>query len=447
MKRMWLRLEESSPVIPFIRDNLGWIAISLVLAIMIWVVATLDENPIEQREFVSSIDINFLENNDDEVILNRTSITTEAKVTLRAPVKSWLELVPEDIEVHADLQGLPVGVHTVKLEASIRDNGPSGRVISVSPATIRVEIVPFQERRFSVDVIVSTRFNSAEYNVDKSTCEGQEVVVSGPAELVDRVAKAELRIVVINPENPNPSTRPVTLINTADSEFTSTQLDNIKIVPERLTCEVDVQQIENVLRVEPNVVGAPPPGYLIGEITHTPEVVLVSGDSSLIEALNGVVQTAEVDTSNQIGQFSREVNVVLPAGVTTSQRITVTVDIIPVQTTLQIPEVPVQITNLDPSFTASVLPETVNVTLAGPEPLIQNVTIEDLSVTVDVSGLSEGTHTGLTAQVNLLQATLQEDVIGTAQPNNVTVVITLTSSETPALSPTPRLRVWGKVVP
>lgn len=447
MKRLWSRLESSSPMIPFIQDNIGWILISLVLSVMIWVVATLDENPIEQREFASPIEISFVEDDNDDVILNQNSalvpLTEEAKVTLRAPVNSWLELVPEDIEIRADLRGLPVGIHTVELEASIRDDGPSGRVISISPTRVNVEIVAYGEERFPVEVIISTRFNSAEYEVDVSACEGQEVLVSGPADLVNRVDRGELRLTLLNPEQPSSRPRLITLIDNEDRELTLTETDSLTIVPDRLSCEVDIQEPENVLRVEPNVVGAPPPGYFIGEITHTPERVLVSGDSSIIETLNGIVQTTEVDTTNQTGQFSREVDVVLPEGITTSRRIRVTVDILPVQTTRNFSEIPVQITNLDPSLSAAVIPETVTVTLEGPEPLLQNVTVEDLSVTVDVSGLGEGTHTEITAQVNLLQATLQEDVVGTTQPNTVSVIITLTPTETTEPSPTPRVKIWG----
>ncbi len=447
MKRLWARLEEASPVIPFIRNNIGWIATSLILAVMIWVVATLDENPIEQREFVRPIPIEFKEDENDEVILRSTStLTTEARVTLRAPVNSWLELIPEDIEVWADLRDLPVGVHTVELQASINDNGPSGRVISISPSTINVEIVPFQERRFSVEIVVSTRFSLAEYEVDVSTCEGQEVVVSGPTDLVNDISKAELRLNLLRPSSIN-LVRNVTLLDNEDNDYLPSTLANLQVTPDRLSCQVGIQQTENVLRVVPNVVGAPPPGYVIDEITHTPEQVLVRGDSTIIETLNGIVQTTEVDTSNQTGQFSREVDVELPAGITTSQRITVTINIVPVQTTLQFPEVPVQITNLDPAFEVSFIPETVTVTIEGPEPLVQNVSIEDFSVTVDASGLSEGTYTGLPAQVNFFQANLQEAVSGATQPNNVSVIISLIPTETPETVPTSSLRIWGKTLP
>src|SRR5215213_7382442 len=102
MKR---RLELFLPeLFEFIRKNSEWLILSLILSLIIWIVATLDQNPVEQRELTESIPVEYMENSDVIRSSNFVINNREVKVTLRAPRSTWEIINSEDIRVFADLR-------------------------------------------------------------------------------------------------------------------------------------------------------------------------------------------------------------------------------------------------------------------------------------------------------------------------------------------------------
>src|SRR5260370_25063752 len=103
-------MQRSSTVLRFILDNLGWMVASLLLAIIVWYVATSQQNPVEQQRLPNRVPIQML--TDDGVMIVDTPVNT-AQVTIRAP-RSLLDVVQtEDINVMADLTKRPPGTHPV----------------------------------------------------------------------------------------------------------------------------------------------------------------------------------------------------------------------------------------------------------------------------------------------------------------------------------------------
>lgn len=432
-------------VLRFIIDNLGWMGISIFLALIIWVVAQLDANPIQQREFPESITIQFIENNNDNVVLLASStLRRTARVTIRAPRHSWDRLGRNHIEVYADLTNLGVGTHTVDLYGEINDDGPSGRVVSISPANILVEIVPLERLTLPVTVTPFSEL-SAEYEIEPPVCETQQVVVSGPNVLVNQVAGAQVRISIRRSEPPFSHIARVVLFDERGNELSTRDLDSLTVTPSQITCEIIVSRVEGTqeLLVAPVITGSPPQGYAITNRSWEPLKVVVVGDLSLIESMGGVVQTEPINANGATSSFSRTVRVELPEGVQIrpeTTRVTVTVEISAITTTEQFADVPIQLRNLNPSLVvASVVPRTVSVTIEGPAPLIRDLTIEDISVIVDLSGLGEGTHTDLATRASILREAVAGSATITVQPNVISVVLSQIATPTP----TPQHRIIG----
>lgn len=432
-------------VVRFIIDNLGWMGISILLALIIWVVAQLDANPIQQREFAESITIQFIENNnDDTVLLASSTLRRTARVTIRAPRHSWDQLERSDILVYADLTELGVGTHTVDLVGEISDSGPSGRVISISPVNILVEIVALEKLTLPITVTPFSEL-SAEYEIASPVCNSQQIEISGPDTLVDLVSGAQVRLSVRRVDPPFTHTGRVVLFDDAGNELSTLDLDSLTITPSQISCEIEVSRVEGTqeLLVAPVITGSPPQGYTISNRSWDPLKVVVVGDPDLIESMGGVAQTEPINTNGATSSFSRTVQVELPEGVQVrpeTTRITVTVAITPITTTEQFTDVPIQLRNLNPALlVTSVVPQTVSVTIEGPAPLIRDLTIEDISVIVDLTGLGEGTHTDLLTRASILQEAVASSATITVQPNMISVV--LSSIATP--TPTPYYHIIG----
>ncbi|NDJ86050.1 MAG: hypothetical protein GYB66_09205 [Chloroflexi bacterium] len=441
------------PILKFIAANSGWLLVSLALAIIIWLVASLDENPVEQREFPESITIEFIQDRADTTLLSSTTLRRTARVTIRAPRNSWDELRQSDIEIHADLRDLEPGIHDVDLEGYIVDSGPPGRVVSVSPEDITVEIVPLETRTLELQILVFSEL-PAEYEYSEPQCESGTVTISGPGSLVQRVSSATVRLSLRTPGQAERHLERVIIRDNEGDEFSIRELDNLQIDPAQVECHVDVQRIENrdFLLVDVILEGTPPDGYALERWQANPEQVVVVGDPDLIASLGGVVQTTPIEITGQTSDFSRTVDLILPEGIQLrpeDTEVSVTVDIAPISTTMQFAEVPIRPVNLNPAFIASVVPQTVSITVQGPAPLIEDLTQEDLRVTVDLENYLEGTHTNLTPDVTLLREGLQDQVTVTVQPDALNVVISKPPTPTPDMpqpgsSSTPRLDIVGR---
>ena len=432
------------PAIQFLIANSAWIVTSIVLAFLIWIIATLEANPIQQREFAQSVSIRFIEDADIVHIATTGEIRT-VRVTIRAPRSTWDTLQSSNIEVWADLRGLAPGQYEIELEGRIKPDGPRGRVISISPATIAIEMVQVKERYVEVlpVVVVEPPPGYSYPAASPAQCNPREVLVSGPATLVDQVTAAQARLNLQSFTTPRSITRAVTLVDENNSAIDNRMLGQLQVEPENVTCDVEIQALEGLLAVQPVYTGEPAEGYRVEGYTVDPETVIVQGDSNLINAMAGIVQTEPIDITGQTGTFSRNVQVILPDGVqlqSETQLITVTIAISPRIGTANFDDVPIQITNLDPSLAAVTLPDSISVVVIGPQPLIETLTLEDISATIDLTGRTAGQHVDVPIQVRLLQDSLVNVATVTFEPQTITV--TLASVATP--EPTPTSEIFGR---
>src|SRR6266568_4660807 len=94
-------------------DTLGTLLIALVLAILVWIIALNEVNPIQEKTFGQSVPISLI--NIPPNTLLTGNVITRATVTIRAPQQVWLTLSAQQIQLTADLGGLGPGTHAVDL--------------------------------------------------------------------------------------------------------------------------------------------------------------------------------------------------------------------------------------------------------------------------------------------------------------------------------------------
>jgi YbbR domain-containing protein len=170
-------------------ENLSLFGLALVLAIIVWITAANEENPIEERVFPRPIAVTFIDLPTNMVITSPQS--AEATVSIRAPAQIWSTLSSNQLEVSADMSGLSSGRHAVPLLARVLAN--DAEVLAVEPSEISVEL----ERIIasSVPVVLSLRGEPAvgyasgypEVSTDSAT-------VTGPERLVEQVSEIQLAL-------------------------------------------------------------------------------------------------------------------------------------------------------------------------------------------------------------------------------------------------------------
>lgn len=428
-------MRESS-LIQFTLRNLGWMAASFFLAMVVWLAANMSNNPLEERE-ISNIPIEL--NLPDGYVITSQSKTRVDIVRVRAQKSEWNLLVPDDIEVTADLSDVKkAGEYRLELNAEV-ETPRHGKVVSMRPSTVTITVDREAEKRIPLRITHTDPPLGYSYSSEPS-CDQTEVTVRGSEQKVNSIVAAEVRMDLSEQRNP--------VLNTTFSltpvQENGTRVTDVELTPTTVLCSVDIQARSDVfqMRVLPEVINDPPDGYIFEGYIAEPETVGVTGDQDAISDMGGVVRTVPIDLTAQTQTFTAAVPLALPNGVSpvpenTNIRVTVTISAVP--SSRQFQEVPVEVTGIDPTlYEATVLPNAVTVLVVGPEPLLPNR--DDLRVVVDLQGMGEGNFQ-VTPQGMLVDQVLSNDMTISVRPEQLSVtIVPIDGSSTPEPSPSPPQR-------
>jgi YbbR domain-containing protein len=162
-------------------------------------------------------------------------------------------------------------------------------------------------------------------------------------------------------------------------------------------------------------------------------VTVFASDPQLIKNISGVVETQPLDITDAKDKITTRLGLNLPENITIvgAQTVQVEVGISPIQTSLTLLNQQINIVGLPSGMIAQISPQTVDVILSGPLPVLDVLTPQDISITVDVSGLAIGVHQ-LTPKVNLL---VDNVLVESMLPGAIEVI--LSQPITPPSTPKP----------
>src|SRR5258708_4951125 len=423
-------MQRSSTVLRFFIDNFGWMVASLLLAIIVWYAATSAQNPVEQQRLPNRVPIQML--TDDGVMIVDTVVDT-AQVTIRAPHSVFDVLQTEDINVVADLTRLQPGkTYTVPLKASL-SNARRGVITDIQPSQITVPLARRIEQLVNVNAVQIADpppgFTASE------TPSVPAAKVIGPETSVKRVVAAQARISLLDQRTGFTRVVPLVAVDSDNKEVTDVTLD-----PTQVTLTVDVQPRPGSTEVSvvPNLSGTLPQGYFRRNYSWDPKSVLVRGDRTTIDNMNGFVSTEPIDLTGKTQTFTQKVKLALPPGVTTTDTVdvTVTVEIDPVLVSREFDGIPVQTQGLDVAdYSITVHPDRVNVIVNGPQSVLDALSPTDISVIAPLSGLSAGTSTVVLQASATRPEIRSEDIVIPNARVDVTIVA-LHPTATPTFCPT-----------
>ena len=163
----------------------------------------------------------------------------------------------------------------------------------------------------------------------------------------------------------------------------------VRFDPPSLTLRADRRSMRR-LTVKPDLAGSPALGYTVAESTVTPDVVEVTGPARLLEELKQVT-TEPIDLRGAVETLQRSVLLerLDPA-------LTFVPDVVRVQVTLEESLAAREFANVPivvPAGASAVTPQTVDLTIRGPQRLLHNLTLAPGTVQVDLSGLRPGAQT------------------------------------------------------
>jgi len=415
----------------FLLDNLGWILVSLILAVMVWFAAVSAQNPVEQRRLAARLPIR-MTTPEGLMIVNEPPDT--AFVTIRAPRSVWDVLVADDVNVTADLSNKVPGMYTIPLQAALSSTR-RGQITDIQPSQSTVELARRLEQLVNVELIRTAEAPSG-FTTASYTLSDNQARVVGPENQVKKVALAQARVSLQDQRRPFSQTVRLIPVDADNKE-----VPGVTLVPAEVTVNIDIQLRRDAtqLTIVPRLTGELPTGYFRRNYTVDPQTVVVRGDQATIDNLNGSISTDPVDLTGKTQTFTQKVKLALPAGVTLPEPvdITVTVEIEPVLGSREFNDIPVQTQGLDPAdYIITIQPERVTVIVNGPQAALDQLTPADINVIAPLTGLAPGNKYPVTLRASVAKGGIESRDIVIPNPRAEVTIAARRPTASPTAAPT-----------
>jgi len=376
----------SRPTIQMNLSDLGTLVLSLVLALVIWLIAVNQENPLIKEQLAEAIPVTIVgvgEGLQPVQDLSKESVTLE----LRAPRTSWESMKSDDFRAVLDLTGLGPGEHDVAVKVTRRD--PQVAVIAVQ----RPELTVILDRLLEKEVPVYAEImDGTAYGYDWQTpiYAPVTVTVSGPESQVQQVVKARAEIFLRNAKSQVERTQTLVAVDGQNRP-----IDSVTVAPPgRVQVVVPVEQWpgRKEVAVRIKLSGPPAAGYRLSSVRSEPSTVVLQGAPDTLSQVPGYIETEPLELTNATADVRKRVALLLPQGVTADMDfVMATAGVSPIEGGSTVSE-PLIVRGLGAGLTADAALAEVDVILSGPMPLLESLNEDDVFTILDLTGLVQGTH-------------------------------------------------------
>jgi YbbR domain-containing protein len=410
-------------------SNLGTLLLSFALAVVVWISAVTSSNPNVIK--VRTVPIEIVGKDSNMLIVEEP--TKEVQVTIRVPQDVWDRMTAAEnaLRAQVDVTGLGAGKYELNVQAIVSPNFEPARIVQVSPETISLTLEPLESRTFpaKLDVIGEP---ATGYQRGIPARSPTFVTVSGRESLVSQVVEVRATLDIADARDDIQTRIPLTAY-----DANGKPVSGVDVSPNELTVNQPISLLEayRTVVVKPVTVGNVANGYKLTNISVSPPSVLVfSNDPQLVKDLPGFVETKPLDLTGAEDDIETFVELNLPEGVSVvdNSSVLVQVNIAAIEGSLTI-TMPVTPIGLVPGNAAEISPDSVDVILSGPVPVLNKLTSSDIRVVADVKDLDLGTH-----QVDLAVDVVPDKVnVESILPASVEVTIARSSTPAPGTAPAP----------
>lgn len=406
--------------------NLQTLGLAFVLALAVWVSAVTAADPDEVRVYPRAVPLEIVGQDPGLVILGQ--VPQSISLTLRAPRSVWDKLSATDDSVRAviDLSGMSAGQHTLTIQIQIQTRPV--RIVSASPTTVILTLEPLATKKFPISLAIAGDA-AVGYKAGDATVDPLQTVISGPASLIARVAhvQADLSIAGLRQDVQ-------TSLTLRAMDANGVALSGISISPETVQLHLPITQQSGYrdIAVKVLVHGQVAAGYRLTNISIYPPVLTVySLDPTLVNGLPGFAETQPLNLDGASQDIETRLGLDMPTGISVvgDQTVQVDVGISAIEGSLSLNNLKVEIIGLGEGLQAQISPETVDVILTGPLPLLDKLSAGDVAIVVDLTGLEAGTHQ-LTPQAQIIINNVQVQSI-----NPATIEVIIGPQTTPTANP------------
>ncbi len=371
-------------------NNLGLKLLSLLVAVVLWLVVVNIDDPVTTRTF-NGIHVD---------IENADTITSEGKVysildgsdtvnvTVKAKRSVLDSLVASDIKAYADIREMDVDLGLVPIDVYSQRNANKIEEITSRTKNLKISMESLQTKQFAIVNIISG-VPAEGYAVGDITINPNVIKVSGPASVVEKVTRAVVRIDVAGMGTKlNLKLVPLLLDNSGNVISTGGLSVNVKEVD----AEVNMINTKEV-PITVNTMGAPASGYTHTRTDYSPEKIKVKGSSEALDALTEIVlpnELLDISGAKETVEKTVDITEYLPKGVEpvdpNDKNIVLSAVIEHLdKRSITISTASIEKKNLTMGLQTSFVSDKINVEVEGLSETIKEIKAEDLTCEIDLS--------------------------------------------------------------
>ncbi|MGB9791279.1 MAG: CdaR family protein [Thermacetogeniaceae bacterium] len=297
----------------FVRYNIGYRLLALLLALLLWYFVTGQRNPVVERTFTKQAEARYVPR---EMVL--TSVLPEIRVTVSGLRNILQTITEDDIEVYVDLSGRSDGVSFVQVKAKVP---PELHVVRIEPERIKVSLDYLEEKSVPVNLSLAGVaapgfvFSSPEVTPER-------VVIRGPSRMIRGIQDVHASL------NVDGAREDIKQRVRVRVEQKDTSL--LEIRPEVVEVYVPVvpQWPTKTVPVVADLEGKPKAGFSVKGAVTEPASVEITGAPQAVASVSQL-HTKPVDISGADGRIVREAEIAFPSGIypVRDEKVRVIVDI------------------------------------------------------------------------------------------------------------------------
>jgi len=362
---------------------------AILLAIAVWVLAVTNTDPVEKRIFNRPVALEVI--GQDPSLVITTELPEQVSLILSAPASTWASSLTSTNIVRAlvDLTGLKSGSYEVPVRIQITSRPV--RVESITPVTVSLTMEKKTGKSLPIQLIQPAG-PAVGYEAGKPELSSDDATVTGPASLVEEVVEIRATLDISSVKE----TIDRDLILSAWDE-NGMRVSGITISPEKVNVRQEITQRGGYKNVSVRVVtaGQIASGYRLSDISPNPPIVTVfSTDLELINTLPGFIETQPLNLTDADSNLEVALPLNLPSGVIVvgESTIKVTVTISPLESSITLTGLPIEIIGVSPLYQTVLSPDRMDIILSGPLPELDALKASDVRILLDLTDKTPGTY-------------------------------------------------------
>lgn len=385
------------------KSNTFLIIFSVLCAMMLWSVLVAADGTLTREKVFTDVELTMtgadtLKSNGYIVVDDAQSVLPTVRLTVEVTQSNYSRATGANFSPRVDVSKIrATGEQTVEITFG---SSVYGKVISCEPSSVTLNV----ERYISsnrIPVVVETEGTLEEgLWMETPSLDPTYISVSGPRSVVNSIKRvvAKFDLGLLNGDSVTQrSAVPFVLEDAEGNPVDTSQLRTTyqSILIDTVTVETDVYP-QKALPIDTTgaYTGEPAEGYEVTGVTVQPETVLVAADAEVLEQMSAAVLDAPIDITDATTSQSVTVRI---KKLTDAQNMSigealVHVEIAEKQRERTFKNVPILLTGVQETQQVKLSSKSAHVTLSGPYHFIENLTADDIILSVDLAGLAPGDH-------------------------------------------------------